>query len=114
MMVNTKSTGQELMKTFDVEYKIVNGAHFFISTKDERLRGFCVAHKDYSKALNGAFMAIRTLYKENHGVDLSAEGIAMNIHEWTEKDEKEFQKRLDELKNRKATRQATQEIIARR
>ena len=67
------------MLTFEVKYELIDGAHFFVADKDERLKGFCVANKNYSKALDGAFMAIRTMYKENHGVDLSSSGIAISI-----------------------------------
>lgn len=59
------------METVNVLYKYVDGAHFFVSG-DEKAAGLCVAHKDLAKAMEAVNSALITMFKENHGLEISA------------------------------------------
>ena len=57
------------MKTVNVLYKYVDGAHFFVSD-DKETMGLCVAHTDLSVAYQEVGRALTFLFKENHGKDV--------------------------------------------
>lgn len=60
-----------MMETVIVLYKYVDGAHFFVSG-DEKAAGLCVAHKDLAKAMEAVSSALIMMFKENHGIDVTA------------------------------------------
>ena len=59
------------METVNVLYRHVDGAHFFVSG-DEKAAGLCVAHKDLAKAMEAVSSALIMMFKENHGIDVTA------------------------------------------
>jgi len=59
------------MKTVNLLYKYVDGAHFFVSDDEETL-GLCVAHTDLVAALEAVSSTLTKLFKENHGIDVIA------------------------------------------
>lgn len=58
------------METVTVLYKYVDGAHFFVSG-DNRTRGLCIAHKELGVAFEAVAPTLTTLFKENHGEDVT-------------------------------------------
>ena len=56
------------MQTVKVLYKLVDGAHFFVSN-DEASLGLCVAHVDVEKAFDAVEVQLSKLFKKNHGID---------------------------------------------
>lgn len=60
------------MKTVKVLYKLVDGAHFFVSG-DEASTGLCVAHSNVEKAFDAVTVQLTKLFKLNHDMDVEFE-----------------------------------------
>ncbi len=56
------------MQITKIQYRKVDGAHFFTST-DELGLGLCAASNDYDIALNEAFAQLTSLLKIKYNVD---------------------------------------------
>ncbi|MGO9049549.1 MAG: hypothetical protein ACLP19_05210 [Xanthobacteraceae bacterium] len=54
------------MSTINVTYKMIDGAHFFVTT-DKEAAGFCVANTDLQKAFNEVSLQLNALFEFNHG-----------------------------------------------
>lgn len=54
--------------TIMVEYKLVDGAHFFTGKKEQYALGLCVANKDLKIAFDEVVAQLTTLLEVNHGI----------------------------------------------
>lgn len=53
--------------TVKVTYKLIDGAHFFVSSDGDAL-GLCVAHADLETAFKEVSHQLNVLFSKNHGV----------------------------------------------
>jgi hypothetical protein len=54
------------MSTINVTYKMIDGAHFFVTT-DKEAAGLCVANTDLQKAFNEVALQLNQLFEFKHG-----------------------------------------------
>ena len=57
-----------MSKPITVTYKVIDGAHFFVSD-DKVAAGLCVAHGDLKVAFEEVGKQLSILFKVNHGMD---------------------------------------------